>query len=401
MGLEQVYWTLPIVAYPFISGLIAGSFIVGSLSKIFGQKQYEPLAKLSLLVTLAFILFAPVGPLADSRQPSRWWELYTRAHIPEAPMGLFTIIWTTYVIVVIAEIYLAFRAPLHQLSEVTPGWKGRLYHWLTLGSTGMSEMRLRREHKWLVILAGFGIFLAFAFHGYIGFIFGAIKARPLWHNALMMPMFITSAILSGIALMIIVYSIVFRYFSFHRKVDSALVDGLMKIMIWVLLVDLFLDVVDILNSAPVAYTDQATASGFAEIFLHGPLTGAYWIGQLGLLVVALTLALFRGIRTSPLWASVASFAALISIWFMRYNTVIGGQLQPKVSQGVVLYSPALFGRGSMQIVFGLFMFILFVFSLLLMVFPWDDEATKHRLFHSTQLTNHGEQNRSTNKILEH
>lgn len=379
MGLEQVYWSLPIVIYPYISGLIAGSFIVGSLSKVFGQKKYEPLTRLSLLVTFAFILFAPVGPLADAKQPSRWWELYTRPHIPSAPMGLFTMIWTAYAILVIIELYIAFRAPNYQLSQSEPGWKGKFYRWLTLGSTDMSERRLQRDHTWLGKLAGIGIFLAFSFHGYIGFIFGAIKARPLWSNALMMPMFITSAILSGIALMIIVYSIVFRYFSFEKKIDTSIISGLMQIMLWVMLVDVFLDVVHVLNSAPSAYTGEAEYRGFQQIFMQGPLTGTFWVGQIGLLLLALAMASFPKVRQSPVLASVSSLLSLISIFFMRYNTVIGAQLQPKESQGLVLYTPALFGEGSVQVVFGLFMFILFVFVASLSLLPWDEKALQHRL----------------------
>ncbi|CAA7601468.1 Polysulphide reductase, NrfD [Acididesulfobacillus acetoxydans] len=379
MGLEQVYWTLPIVAYPYISGLIAGSFIVGSLSKVFGQKQYEPLTKLSLLVTFAFILFAPVGPLADARQPSRWWELFTRPHLPWAPMGLFTMIWTAYLLLVLAEMYLAFRVDFCRLAAVETGWRAGLYRVLALGSTDTSERRQSKEHKWQVGLAGTGIFLAFAFHGYIGFIFGAIKARPLWHNALMMPMFITSAILSGIALMIVVYTLTFRYFSRERQVDVSLTNGLMKIMTWVMLVDLFLDIVDVLNSAPTAYADAATGQGFAQVFLHGPLAGAYWFGQVGLLVLALILAFLPQIRRSALLASLTSLLVLVSVFFMRYNVVIGGQLQAKASQGLVLYTPALFGRGSVQVVFGMFMLILFVFLVVMNVFPWDDQALRQRL----------------------
>ncbi|KLU63078.1 putative hydrogenase 2 b cytochrome subunit [Peptococcaceae bacterium CEB3] len=379
MGLEQVYWTLPIVAYPYISGLIAGSFIVGSLSKVFGQKQYEPLAKLSLLVTFAFILFAPVGPLADAQQPSRWWELFTRPHLPSAPMGLFTMIWTAYLLLVLVEMYLAFRVDFCQLAAVETGWRARLYRVLALGSTDTSEQRQAKEHTWLVGLAGVGIFLAFAFHGYIGFIFGAIKARPLWHNALMMPMFITSAILSGIALMIVVYTLVFRYFSREQRVDANLTSGLMKIMLWVMFVDVFFDIVDVLNSAPAAYANAATSQGFAQVFLHGPLTGAFWFGQIGLLVLALILALLPKVRRSPSAASLTSLLVLVSVFFMRYNVVIGGQLQAKASQGLVLYTPALLGRGSVQVVFGMFMLILFVFLVVMNVFPWDDGALRQRL----------------------
>ncbi|MCL4544450.1 MAG: polysulfide reductase NrfD [Chloroflexi bacterium] len=381
MGLEQVYWTLPIVAYPFISGLIAGSFIVGTLSRVFRARQYEPLAKLSLLITLAFLLFAAVGPEADAQQPSRWWELFVRPHIPAAPMGLFTLIWVTYLIVVLIEIFLAFRPAHVQLAAVTPGWRGGLYRLFAGGMRDLSAARLRRDNRLLTGLAIFGIVLAFAFHGYIGFIFGAIKARPLWSSPLMMPLFIVSAILSGIALMIVAYTVISRLLSATGKVDRGIVAGLSWLMMWVILVDLFLDLVELLNTAPSSYSSLSVNEGFTSIFL-GNLPQAvfgYWIGQLGLLVVALLLTWIPRVRRSPLWASITALIALVSVWFMRFNTVIGGQIQPKVSQGLILYTPTVLGRGSIQVVFGLFMLIAFVLLALLFLLPWDDEATAQRL----------------------
>ena len=380
VGFETVFWRLPIVIYPYLSGLVAGSFIVGTLSLLFGQKQYEPLTKLSLLATLALILFAPVGPLADAGQPSRWWELYVHPHVPFAPMGLFTFIWTVYVVVVVVEVLVAFRAPLCRLSQAEGGWLGRLYRWLSFGSTDLSERRLARDHFWLTLLGGFGVLLAFSFHGYLGFIFGAIKARPLWHNALMMPLFIVSAIVSGTALMIVVYSVMFRYFSRKRSADPSLIEGLMKLLMWLIFVDLFLDIVDLLNSVPVGYTDRSTSQGFNAIFMGGgPLTLAFWGGEIGLLLIASVLTWFPKVRKSASGASLTSLLVLISVWFMRYNTVVGGELQPKTSQGLVLYTPTLLGENSYQVVFGLIMFVLFVFAVLVNVLPWDDDAVEARL----------------------
>jgi len=371
LGLEHVYWGILIVIYPYLSGLVAGSFIVGSLSKIFGAKQFEPLAKLASIITLAFLLVAALAPLADARQPSRFLELYTRPHVPYAPMGLFTLIWTTYVVLVLVETYFLFREDNVYLAEQALGWRRRWHSALTLGYRDVSDHALQRDHAVLVVLAAFGIFLAFAFHGYIGFIFGAIKARHLWSNPLMMPLFITSAIVSGIALMILAYVVIFGGLKGRDAVDPALLSGLMGLLMWVLFIDLFLDVVDLLNSGVSAYANGPVFEGFMAIFWGGPLTVMYWGLQLGLLVVALVLTFFRKLRRSPFWSSLTAFLVLVSVYAMRYDTVVGGQLQPKVSQGLVLYTPPWLGRDSVQTVVGIFAIVVLLVVLQLLLLPWD------------------------------
>ncbi|MDA8333489.1 MAG: polysulfide reductase NrfD [Peptococcaceae bacterium] len=379
LGLESVYWGITIVTYPFVSGLVAGSFIVGSLSHVFGQKQYEPLTKLSLLVTLTFLLLAPLGPLADARQPERWWELFLRPHLPYSPLGLFTAILSAYIIVVLVEMYITYRVPNMMLAQHETGWKAKLYRTLSLGSADVSEGRMAKDNSWLKALSVVGILLAFAFHGYVGFLFGSIKARPLWSNSLMMPLFIVSAIVSGIALMVVLYTITYRYLSEKGYVDPNLLDGLMRLQMWMIFVDLFFDVVDILNSIPSAYANAAISQGWHNIFIVGPLAWSYWFGQIGLLVLGLILTCVRMVRVSPLYASLTSLIVLISVFMMRYNTVIGGQLQPKVSQGLVSYSTPLFGPESWQVIFGIFMLAIFILTLLLTFLPWDDEGLAARL----------------------
>jgi tetrathionate reductase subunit C len=376
LGLEHVYWGVLIVIYPYLSGLVAGSFIVGSLSRVFGARRFEPLARLAAIVTLAFLLIAAVAPLADARQPSRFLELYTRPHVPYSPLGLFTVIWTAYVLLALAETYFIFRADNVRLAQAATGWRRGWHGLLTLGARDLSPAALRRDGTVLTVLAAFGIFLAFAFHGYIGFIFGALKARHLWSNPLMMPMFIVSAIVSGIALMILAYVGIVGALVSRRRVDRRLVSGLMRLLMWVLFVDLFLDVVDVLNSGVPAYASEPVYAGFRAVFMGGPLTVMYWGLQLGLLVLALVLTVIPGVRRSRLWASVTSALVLISVYAMRYDTVIGGQLQPKASQGLVLYAPAWLGRDSVQTVVGIIAVAVLLVALQLLLLPWDPSWTE-------------------------
>ena len=371
LGLEHVYWGVLIVIYPYLSGLVAGSFIVGSLAKVFGAKKFEPLAKISVMVTLAFLLVAAMAPLADARQPSRFLELYSRPHVPYAPMGLFTMIWTTYVLLVLVETYFIFRVDNIYLATHAAGWRRTWHGWLTLGSRDTSDATQKRDHTVLVVLAAMGIFLAFAFHGYIGFIFGALKARYLWSNPLMMPLFIVSAIVSGIALMILAYVGIQGGLVGRKTLNADILDGLAKLLMWVIFVDLFLDIVDLLNSGVSAYANESVFEGFHTIFMGGPLTFMYWGLQLGCLALGMILTFFRRLRQSPLWASFTAFIVLISVFAMRYDTVIGGQLQPKVSQGLVAYAVPWLGRDSVQTAIGIFGVVFLLLSLQLLLLPWE------------------------------
>ena len=371
LGLEHIYWGLPLVIYPYLSGLVAGSFIVGSLAKVFGLKKFEPLTKLAAIMTLVFLIGAPLGPLAEAVQRSRIWELYTRDHIPYSPLGLFIVIWTAYVVLVVAEIYYIFRLDNIYLAEHAQGWRKSWHKFLTLGSRDTSGASQHRDHGVLVVLSVIGILLAFGFHGYVGFVFGAIKARPLWSNPLMMPMFIVSAIVSGIALMILAYVIIEGKVG-TGKVDSGIVEGLMRIMMWMIFVDLFLDLVDILNSGVSAYTSAPVYRGFTQIFFAGgPLAFMYLGLQLGLLVVAMVMTFFSAVRRSVLGASITALLVLISVFAMRFDTVIGGELQPKVSQGLVRYVLPLFGMDSVQVAIGIVGIMVLLIALALLLLPWD------------------------------
>ena len=372
-GLEFVYWQLPLVAYPFLSGLVAGTFIVGSLSHVFGQKKFEPLTKMSAMMTLAFLVVAALAPLTEATQRERFWELLTRSHIPYSPLGLFIVIWTAYLILVLVEMYFIYRADNIHLAQHAQGWRKSWHSFLTFGSRDLSPHMRERDEKVLFALSVTGILLAFGFHGYVGFVFGALKARPLWSNPLMMPMFIVSAIVSGVAFMIAAYVVIQRGLA-AKPVDLDILDGLMKFLMGMVFIDIFLDLVDLLNSGVSAYTSLAVYNGFSRIFFSGgPLAFMFWVLQIGFLVAALVMTLFGSVRRSPLLASVTAVLVLISVFAMRYDTVIGGELQPKVSQGLVRFVPHVFGIDSWQVLIGLVGIAVFMICLSLLLLPWEPD----------------------------
>src|SRR5208337_3884651 len=108
-------WSVLIVLYPFITGLVSGAFILASLERIFPVEALKP-----------------------------------------------------------------------------------IYRLMTLGSSNISEQSLAIDERvgWIVTLIG--IPSAFLLHGYVGFIFGSVKANPWWSSPLMPVVFIFSAMVSGV-----------------------------------------------------------------------------------------------------------------------------------------------------------------------------------------------------------
>jgi predicted membrane protein len=369
-GLEQGVWGLMIVTYPFISGLVAGSFVVATLSQLFGRKRLAPLAPLAALLSFALLLAAPLTIWGDSRQPSRVYELITRMHVPWSPMALFLLIWISYVVLMLVELYAVFRAGNAARAEwMDQRLRAKLAGLLTLGVRGRDARSARHDEQIVRWTAGIGILIAFLFHGYIGFIFGSMKSRALWSSPLIPVLFIVSAIVSGIALVQLVYFAMAKWHGW--KIDKVIVSELNVWLIGALLLDFYLDMLELLMSGVRAYAPEETYEWFSRLYFHGPLFWTYFLFQLGLGVVLPLIALAaRRWRASIINSGVMAFLVLMGVYMMRWNVVAGGQMASKVTNDIVSFPLVWTGYDSVQTVLGVFGVALLLFLLFTWIFPW-------------------------------
>src|SRR5271166_4816583 len=192
-------WSVLIVLYPFITGLVAGAFILASLERVFNVEAVKPTYRLALLTALSFLLIAPLPLQLHLGHPERSFEMYLTPHRTSA-MAMFGFVYLWYLMaVLVLEIWLDYRRDIVVLSQSSSDFKRAVYRVMTLGSSNISENALRIDDRlgWLITLIG--IPSAFLLHGYVGFIFGSIKANPWWSSPLMPVVFIFSAMVSGIA----------------------------------------------------------------------------------------------------------------------------------------------------------------------------------------------------------
>ena len=332
-------WSVLIVAYPYITGLVAGAFIMASLVRVFNVKALEPVYRLSLLTALAFLLCAPLPLLLHLGHPERCFEVTMTPHL-SSPMAMFGFIYAWYLMaVLLLELWFDYRQDFVEWSKSEGGLRGVIYRAFTLGVTDVSEPALRLDSRMGRLISIIGIPSAFLLHGYVGFIFGSIKANPWWGNVLMPIIFILSAIVSGMALCVFVYMVL----SWARRQSPAMrcLDLMTRFLFFALVIDAGVEGLDWIHRLYSADESIEVIKSLAA----GKLFYTLLVGQalLGTLVPLLSLGsmqLFQK-RAGELARKRIYFASatliLTGVLAMRWNVVIGGQLFSKSLRGFMSY----------------------------------------------------------------
>ena len=234
-----------IVIYPYLTGLVAGAFILASLVKVFNVKEVQPTYRLSLLTALAFLIVAPMPLLAHIGHPEKSFEIFLTPNRSSA-MAMFGFVYAWYLMaVLVLEIWFDYRRDLIVWAKSEKRLKKWMQRIFTLLSTDISERSVNFDKRAVKTITIIGIPSAFLLHGYVGFIFGSIKANPWWSSVLMPIVFLFSAIVSGIALVLLIYMVV--TIMRRKEIDMACLDKLAHFLFYTMLVDFSLEDLDFIH----------------------------------------------------------------------------------------------------------------------------------------------------------
>jgi Ni/Fe-hydrogenase subunit HybB-like protein len=346
----HVTWSVMIVMYPYITGMVAGAFIVSSFFHVFGMQKLKPVARFALVSSFAFLLFATTPLLNHLGRPERAFNIMITPNFTSAMSG-FGFVYQTYMVIVLLEVWLAYREDFMRKWREATGLAKAFWFVVLLGFPQGTDRTRELDHRVLTWLAGLGIPVACVLHGYVGFLFGSIKANPWWSTPLMFIIFIYSAIVSGLAVIIWMYQ--FVHWLRRRTVDQPCLDLLAKWMWGFMIVAVTLELMELLS---LAY-EQTEEWGALKELIHGKLWYSYVVCQIGLfsvvpfaILTATSLFQFaRPWRNFLIWAS--SGLLLLQVLFMRWNVVIGGQLVSKSMRGFTDYFPGLWAREGLVVAF--------------------------------------------------
>ena len=192
---NTVSWGLYIISFMFLVGVSAGGLIVVAGSELVDSDRFEPFTRLAVIVSGTAMAAAAVSILPDLGRPQLVWKMVWQPHT--SPLIWDVIVITVYLTIAAVDLWLLTRP------EPRP--------------------------KALRTMAFIALPAAVLVHSVTAWIFGLLVARPFWNTALLAPMFISSALVSGTALVIVVAQVVP-----HDRLGSArrVFPDLGRLMVW-------------------------------------------------------------------------------------------------------------------------------------------------------------------------
>ncbi len=369
----ELQWSLLIVLYPYITGLVAGAFILASLERVFNVVEVRPTYRLALLTALAFLLVAPLPLQLHLGHPERSFEMLFTPHSTSA-MAMFGFVYLWYLMVVLlVEIWLEYRADIVHAAQTRTGAARWIYRVLTLGSQNVSAASRSIDDKAGYIVTLIGIPSAFLLHGYVGFIFGSVKANPWWSTPLMPVVFLFSAMTSGIAAVLVIYAGA----SLMRRtpIDMRCLDTIGKYLFYTFVIDFSLEMLDLVHRTYEAHKSFRSL----DFMVHTRLFVSQIVIQIfmGTLLPITLLAATQVLRLSePVRRRIyisASMLTLIGIFAMRWNVVIGGQLFSKSFLGYTTYKVEFAAReGLLSAIMLMVLPFILLFVLVKLLPPWEE-----------------------------
>lgn len=297
-------WGLWFTNYMYYVGLSAGGLAVYASVHLFGAEQYAPLSRLAVLQAGVLVLMALLGVLTDFEKPWRMVNFLLSPN-PTAPF-----------------VYTGTAASLYMVLCFIDLW---------VLITGKGGHKL--AHNMTLIALPAAIYL----HTTTAFVLSLNKARELWHTAVMVPIFLTSATASGIALLIIFAYIAAKVIPLDFK--PKMFRSLATLLATVIIIDLFLLAVEMITVFWATSAKTGHVVRMAEFF-----TGRYAWAFLPVFILGLTaftLLARRPTRHIPAVQLTASALYVVAIFFKRYSLMAMGFGIDTLGQPTTIYFPSL------------------------------------------------------------
>jgi molybdopterin-containing oxidoreductase family membrane subunit len=280
-----VIWGLYISSFIYFVGLAAGGLIMIAAVYIFGAEKYKPITRIGEVLAAICVFLAMLFIIPDLGRPDRILNLILSPN----PSSMFIadfIVLTSYFIFTI------------------------IFGWLT--------MKEKVGMRGTLALSAIGLPLAISIHSVTAWIFGLIKARPMWHTALLAPIFLSSAIVSAIGLLIFTTILTTKFTNI--KIPSNVVSDLGRILSITIPIDIFLLFCEILTTSYAAEPRHIEPLSW---ILLGPYAPAFWT-EVTLGIIAFLLMVNPRVRSSTIALTISSIFVMVGIWLKRFLILIPG-----------------------------------------------------------------------------
>lgn len=355
---NRVHWGVFISSYAFLVGLSAGGIMVAGVVYAYGFTVFRPIARIAEILAIGCLILAGITISIDVGRPERLFNIVRYANFSSPLVWNISII-AIYMALAMAMGYFSTRTALVDAARHFPKRKW-LYLPLTLFYTSVSEKARRIDEKILKAIAIVSIPAAIALHSITGWIFGLTKGVPGWHTELLAPIFIASAAVSGISLIIMMTGTMRRLIGYDIPKETVLALGkVLWYLIPVLGYFLFAEFITI------TYSAEKEAGAVFHTLMHGSFAPLFWANLVGGIILPfLILTLFP---RSSVAIGTAGLLAFLGVFVERANIII----PPILDRALMPYPAGTYVPAPSEIWITLSLYALgaFVILVLAKVFP--------------------------------
>ncbi len=344
---EPVVWGLYVTCFVFFVGLGAGALFIGSLAVCSGKDQFHPIARAGSIISLVSLILAGLFITMDLGRPERAYLLLTKAQL-ESPLILDFLV--VNVLIGIAALYTLFAFRAEALSKDTPA--GIFAKLLAIGG---KPGKIGQFPKLLRLLAGIMVIGIPILYLLTVRLFASLRAHPEWNATVLGPVFLTSALLAGLAATSIIAGL-----GNSKQKEPGSANQARRLVINGLIILIIIDI--LISLSPLATMRQFDSSAELTIWSH---INGFTIAELviGLLV---PLAFLLAVRNKPnISIAVPGVLILIGVFLKRWHIINSGMLNRSLPLPDAAYFPNLV---EFTIALGIFAFgimLLYLLTLLL------------------------------------
>jgi len=358
-------WGVYIANFVFFACMAHGGMAISAAVRLLKLKRYLPIARMGEVLTIVALMMAGLSILIDLGRPDRAFNViwYWPQRIGTSPLSWDVSVILLYLSLSASYLWLTMRRDL-MLSADRFARRGLLYRALLIGYRPEDQGKIERTAWWLSI--AITILIVMLSGGVIPWIFGLVPSRPGWFGAMAGPYFLTAALASSIAAVIVIATTLRKVFHWEEYIKPELFKELGVVLAVLTHLYIYLTFAE---QVTMRYASPHAELLVSEMLLQGQFAHIYWPMLIGGFALPAVWLVAQGVYPrifSPARTALMAAVILIAFWVKRFLIVIPSLLRPLLPFPSGTYSPSWV---EWSIIIGIFALATLLYLLYLKVFP--------------------------------
>lgn len=318
---NNAFWDVNISNFITIVGMSYGGAVISAALRLTHQRWRAPLTRIAEGCAVVAVCIGGACIVPSLGKPQRMWEFLTRPNL-SSPLFWDALAIATYAFASIVFFYLFlipdFVVARHTMGPRAGRVRSALWRVLSWGWEGRAAQH-RLRNRMILTLSVIIIPLAVCVHSVLGWAFANSSFRPWWHEELWAPLFVTAALYSGIALVIVALAALRHAYRLHDYITDRHFRLLGLILIPFGVGYFYMSIADFLTGS--YHGTPGDAAVFRQLFV-GAYAPWFWLVIVGGMVVPVLLIALPKTGHRVGWIVFAAFIVLPIFWLNRVLQVV-------------------------------------------------------------------------------